>query len=179
MKNPIPFPVLIKPSKGAGNLNIFKAYDMEELKVLYKHVPEPIIQEFIEGFQVTIDVFYDHGVKAVIPRKRVKVRDAEVVQASILLEDYLIDIATKVTEALKTDGPFNIQVMCKDNKAYLIDLHPRFGGGTDLSIEAGVEIHKWIINMLLGVKEDYHYQLNDKLFMTRYLKSEFFEVMDI
>ena len=179
LENPIDFPVLIKPSHGAGNMNIFKAYNMEELKILYKRVPAPIIQEFIDGFQVTIDVFYDNEVKAIIPRKRVKVRDAEVVQASIVLDDYLIEAATKIANALNTNGPLNIQVMCKDNKAYLIDLHPRFGGGTDLSIEAGAEIHKWIVNMLLGIENDYNYKLNNKLFMTRYLKSEFIEMSDL
>ncbi len=179
IKNPIDFPVLIKPSHGAGNMNIFKAYNIEELEILYKRVPDPIIQEFIDGFQVTIDIFYDKDVKAIVPRKRVKVRDAEVVQASIILDDYLIEAATKVANALNTDGPLNIQVMCRDNKAYLIDLHPRFGGGTDLSIEAGVDIHKWIINMLLGIENNYNYKLNNKLFMTRYLKSEFFEMSDL
>lgn len=175
-KEPIPFPVLIKPARGAGNMNIFKAYNMDELKILYKRVPEPIIQEFIDGFQVTIDTFYDKEVKAVVPRKRVKVRDAEVVQASIDLDDYLLDAAYSITNALNFEGPYNIQVMCKDNKAYLIDLHPRFGGGTDLTIEAGVPIHKWIVNMLIGIDSNYKYILNDKLFMTRYLKSEFFEI---
>ena len=179
IENPISFPVLIKPAHGAGNMNIYKVYNMEELKILYKRVPYPIIQEFIDGFQVTIDVFYDNGIKAIIPRKRIKVRDAEVVQAAIVLDDYLLETATKVANALKTNGPLNIQVMCKDNKAYLIDLHPRFGGGTDLSIEAGADIHKWIINMLLGIKSNYNYELNTKLFMTRYLKSEFIEMNDL
>lgn len=170
------FPVIIKPFNGAGNLNILKADNIEELKVFLMKVPNPIIQEYIEGDHYTIDTFYDKKTRAVIPRKRVKVRDAEVVEAKIEINPILIDIGTKVTESLKCLGPLNIQVIYKNNVAYVIDMHCRFGGGTDLSIEAGCPIDKWIVNLLIGKKNNYQYQLNDKLFMTRYLKSDFIEV---
>ena len=111
-----------------------------------------------------------------MPRKRVKVRDAEVVEASICLDKKLIEIGEKVADSLKVLGPINIQVILKNNIPYVIDMHCRFGGGTDLSIEAGVPIDKWIVNLLIGKKNDYKYKINDKLFMTRYLKSDFIEV---
>lgn len=170
------FPVIVKPYNGAGNLNIMKADNLEELKVFLKKVPNPIIQEYIDGIHYTIDAFYDKKTRAVIPRKRVKVRDAEVVEAKIELNSVLLDIGTKVADSLKTLGPLNIQVIYKDNIPYVIDMHCRFGGGVDLSIEAGCPIDKWIVNILIGKKNNYNYQLNEKLFMTRYLKSDFIEV---
>ena len=175
-KSDCDYPVIVKPYNGAGNLNIFKADSKEELEIFYKKVPNAIIQEYIDGEHYTIDVFYDKKVRAVIPRKRVKVRDAEVVEASICLDKVLIDIGEKVAESLKVIGPTNIQVIVKDNIPYVIDIHCRFGGGTDLSIEAGVPIDKWIVNLLLGKKNNYKHSINEKLFMTRYLKSDFIEV---
>ncbi|MBR4177821.1 MAG: ATP-grasp domain-containing protein [Bacilli bacterium] len=170
------YPVIVKPYNGAGNLNIFKADNKEELEIFYKKVPNAIIQEFIEGEQYTIDAFFDEITRVVVPRKRVKVRDAEVVEASICLDKKLIEIGEKVADSLKVLGPINIQVILKNNIPYVIDMHCRFGGGTDLSIEAGVPIDKWIVNLLIGKKNDYKYKINDKLFMTRYLKSDFIEV---
>ena len=170
------YPVIVKPYNGAGNLNIMKADSLEELKIFYNKVPNPIIQEYIDGTHYTIDTFYDKKVRAVIPRKRVKVRDAEVVQACIDLDPMLISIGSQVASNLDVLGPLNIQVIVKDNVPYVIDMHCRFGGGTDLSIEAGCPIDKWIVGLLLNKKNNYKYTLNDKLFMTRYLKSDFIEV---
>ena len=170
------FPVIVKPYNGAGNLNIFLANNIDELKVFYNKVPNPIIQEYIDGVHYTIDVFYDKGVRASIPRQRVKVRDAEVVQARIDLNEILVETGKYIAYKLKIKGPLNIQLIFSNNKCYVIDIHPRFGGGTDLSIEAGVPIHKWIVNMLLGIDSDYSFKINKRLFMTRYLKSDFIEV---
>ena len=175
-KNPCEFPVMVKPINGAGNLNVCKADNREELNVLFKKVPHPFIQEYIDGEHYTIDTFYDKKTIVVVPRKRVKVRDAEVVEASIDMSDYLLEYGKKVTDAFGYFGPMNIQVIVKNKKPYLIDMHSRFGGGTDLTIESGVPIHKWIVNYLLDLEKNYDYKINDKLFMTRYLKSEFFEV---
>ena len=176
LKDPCPFPVIVKPYNGAGNLNIMKADNIDELKLFYRKVPNPIIQQYIEGIHYTIDTFYDGKVRAVIPRKRVKVRDAEVVQACIDLDPTLIEIGTDVASDLDVLGPLNIQVIYEDGIPYVIDIHCRFGGGTDLSIEAGCPIDKWIVNILLERKNNYNYKLNEKLFMTRYLKSDFIEV---
>ena len=170
------FPVIVKPYNGAGNLNIFKADNKEELEVFYKKVPNAIIQEYIEGTHYTIDAFFDGKTRVVIPRKRVKVRDAEVVEASIDMNENIIKIGKKVSDNLKVLGPINVQVIARKSKIYVIDMHCRFGGGVDLSIEAGVPIHEWIVNILLNKKNDYHYKINEKLFMTRYLKSDFIEV---
>ncbi len=175
LKKPV-YPVIVKPYNGAGNLNIMKADNEEELRVFIKKVPNPIIQEYIDGIHYTIDTFYDRKVRAVIPRCRVKVRDAEVVEASIDLNPALINIGKQIAELLKVLGPMNIQVIYHNNIPYVIDMHCRFGGGSDLSIEAGCPIDKWIVNLLIGKKNNYHYKLNAKLFMTRYLKSDFFEV---
>ena len=175
LKNPCEFPVMVKPIDGAGNLNIFKADNREELSILFKKVSNAFIQEYIDGDHYTIDTFYDQKTIVVLPRKRVKVRDAEVVEASIDMSDYLLEYGKKVTDAFGYFGPMNIQVIVKNNIPYLIDMHCRFGGGTDLTIEAGVPIHKWIVNYLLDIEKNYDYKINEKLFMTRYLKSEFFE----
>lgn len=174
--DPCDFPVIVKPYNGAGNMNIFIAETLEELKIFYNKVSCAIIQEYIKGEHVTIDTFYDGKTRAVVPRRRVKVRDAEVVEAVIDMREELLKVGKKVSDSLKAKGPLNVQVILRDNKAYVIDIHCRFGGGTDLTIEAGVPIHEWIVNILLDKNNNYEYTLNEKLFMTRYLKSDFIEV---
>lgn len=172
------FPVIVKPYDGAGNMNIHKANNMKQLKMYLEITPNPIIQEYIEGIHYTIDTYTDRKLYTfcVVPRERIKVRDAEVVIARINMKENLLQIGRKVSEAFATNGPMNIQVIeDKEGIPYVIDMHCRFGGGTDLSIKAGADFHKWMIQDVLGLKEKHDFSLNQNLIMTRYLHSIFFD----
>ena len=172
------FPVIIKPYDGAGNMNIHKAEDREQLKLFVKITPNPIIQEYIEGTHYTIDTYTDRKLNGfcVVPRERIKVRDAEVVIAKIQMKENLLKIGKLVSEKFATNGPMNIQVI-EDNNGipYVIDMHCRFGGGTDLTIKAGANFHEWMIQDVLGMQESHEFKINDKLIMTRYLHSIFID----
>ena len=170
------FPLIVKPYNGAGNMNIHRADNMEQLKLFLKITPNPIIQEYIEGIHYTIDTYTDRKFHTfcVVPRERIKVRDAEVVIAKIHMKDNLLKVGKAVSEHFAVNGPMNIQVI-EDDKGipHVIDIHCRFGGGTDLTIKAGAGFHKWIIQDVLGVQESHEFKIDDKLIMTRYLHSIF------
>lgn len=172
------FPVIVKPYDGAGNMNIHKAENINQLKLFVKITPNPIIQEYIEGTHYTIDTYTDRqlNVFCVVPRERVKVRDAEVVTAKIKMKENLLRIGKLVSEKFAVNGPMNIQVI-EDKKGipYVIDMHCRFGGGTDLTIKAGANFHEWMVQDVLGVEENHEFEINDKLIMTRYLYSIFID----
>ena len=96
--------------------------------------------------------------------------------AKIQMKENLLKIGKLVSEKFATNGPMNIQVI-EDDKGipYVIDMHCRFGGGTDLSIKAGANFHEWMIQDVLNIKENHKFELNDKLIMTRYLHSIFID----
>ena len=52
----------------------------------------------------------------------------------------------------------NIQVILSvaDGKPYIIDIHCRIGGGSELSIEGGVPLHEWIIDDIIGGEKEYN-----------------------
>lgn len=172
------FPVIVKPYDGAGNLNIHKANDIKQLKAFLELTPNPVIQDHIEGTHYTIDTYTDRKLKTfcVVPRERLKVRDAEVVTARIVMKPKLLNVGREVSEAFESNGPMNIQVI-EDNEGtpYVIDMHCRFGGGTDLSIKAGAKFNEWIIQDVLGLKENHEFTLNEHVIMTRYLHSIFID----
>ncbi len=172
------FPVIVKPYNGAGNMDIHKADNMEQLKLFEKITPNAIIQEYIEGIHYTIDTYTDRNLHTfcIVPRERVKVRDAEVVIARIKIKENLLDIGKQVSERFAVNGPMNIQVIEDCNGIpYVIDMHCRFGGGTDLSIKAGARFHEWMIQDVLRLEENHKFYLNDSLIMTRYLQSIFID----
>lgn len=52
------FPLIVKPVAGAGSANTYRVDDLEELRELLpalRHVPEVVVEEFIEGTEYTFD----------------------------------------------------------------------------------------------------------------------------
>lgn len=56
---PNKFPVFIKPVDGSSSINAFKAENKQEMDLFFQYVPKPIIQEYIDGWEYTIDVMCD------------------------------------------------------------------------------------------------------------------------
>jgi carbamoyl-phosphate synthase large subunit len=57
----------------------------------------------------------------------------------------------------------------KDDEVKFIEINPRFGGGAPLSIKAGANFPKWILQELLGQKPNIRFDgFKDGLIMLRY-----------
>ena len=171
------YPVIIKPKEGAGCVDVYKADNLEEAIIFYKKVPNSIIQEYIEGVHYTVDTYFDrdNGVLCSVPRRRMKVREAEVMIAKIEMNEEVMNAAEELSKVFSQEGPMNIQIILSvtDGKPYIIDVHCRIGGGSELSIEGGVPLHEWMIDDVIGEKKRIHYVVNDGLIMTRYFDAFF------
>ena len=70
-----------------------------------------------------------------------------------------------------------ITIQCfltESNDIVFIEMNPRFGGGVPLSIKAGADSPKWILQLLVGQEPDYAMnEWTDRLFMLRYDKGIF------
>ncbi|MDR2410423.1 MAG: ATP-grasp domain-containing protein, partial [Bacteroidales bacterium] len=131
------FPLFIKPYDGSGSMFCYKLEDIDSLRLLYKQVPNPIIQDFIEGTHYTVDLFCNlqYEPLAIVPRKRLKVRDSEALIAKIALEDDIVKISYQIAKSLKIIGPMKIQYIKNSRgELFLIEINPRISGGLDLSI---------------------------------------------
>lgn len=172
------YPLFLKPFDGAGSMHSYKIENRKMLESLYWNIPNPIIQEYIEGEMYTVDAFCDYESKplCVVPRKRLKVRDSEALISKIDLDEEIIEVATKVLKELGIVGPVNLQfIKNRDGEVYLIEINPRISGGIELSIMANAIFHIWIIQYFLGLDFDEIKGVTDNLIMTRYYSSVFFE----
>lgn len=173
------FPVILKPYDGAGSMDIYIANNIEEARSDFNKIKSknPIIEEYIEGEHYTVDIFSDYNGTpfCIVPRKRIKVHGSEVLIAKIELEEKIIEFSKKIAIVLKIIGPINIQfIVDKNKKIYLIEINPRIGGGTDLTIEAGANFEKWIVQILINEKLDKKFVLENGLYMSRYYDEVFF-----
>lgn len=154
------FPLIIKPSEGMGSQNVFKVKNRKELMFFSEYIENPIIQEFIEGEEYTVDVLCDFKGNPVylIPRKRIEVRSGEVSKSKVVLDSEIIEQTKIVIEKLNTykdrnglgvQGPLTIQCFKeRDGELVFLEINPRLGGGVPLSFEAGANYSDCLNKML-------------------------------
>ncbi len=172
-KRKLNWPCFLKPWDGYAGRGNAVVKNRRELLLFGKRIPNAICQEFVEGIEHTCDVYvgFDMKVRCVVPRKRIEVRAGEVSKGQIVKNHRIISDSAKLVEALGAGpGVITLQLfLADDGKIKFIEINPRFGGGVPLSIKAGADFPKWILQELLGRRP--RFKLNDfkdKLIMLRY-----------
>ena len=166
------FPLFIKPRSGMGSANTFRVNNKKELKFFLQYVPNPVIQEFIEGVEYTMDVLNDFTGKtiAVVPRERIEVRSGEVSKSRTVKDLALINLTREAAERLGGIGPLTIQAFKKaDGNIVFTEINPRFGGGVTLAIAAGVNYPQILARMIRNEKlQPLKNDFKDNFYMLRY-----------
>ena len=164
------FPLFIKPLDGSSSINAFKVENEKELMFFKDYVPNPIIQEMVKGEEYTIDVFcdFDSNPITIVPRKRIAVRAGEIQKGIICKNREIIDYMKKVVNALKPRGHITIQCIKDNEKIYILEINPRFGGGAPMSIDAGADSPLHLYKLLMGEKLEYNENYQDNLYFSRF-----------
>ena len=153
------FPAFIKPKDGSSSINAYRVEDMEDLKVYAEKIGEYIIQPYISGKEYTIDIFCDYEGNPIYitPRERLAVRAGEVLKTKITQDDIMIAEMQVLIKDFKPCGQITVQLIRDEVSGvdYYIEINPRFGGGAPLSIKAGADSAKAVIQMLNGEKLNY------------------------
>lgn len=151
-----PFPAFIKPKDGSSSIFAFKASTKSELIAFAQHVPDYIIQPYIDGTEYTVDVFCDFEGKPIYitPRIRWAVRAGEVLKTEIDQDKKIISEIMKLVKKFNPCGPITVQLIREKSTAidYYIEINPRFGGGAPLSMKAGANSAEAMLRMLAGEK---------------------------
>jgi len=155
----VKFPLIIKPLDGMGSNNVFKVKNKKELDFFIDYIENPIIQEFIEGTEYTMDVLcdFDGNVISIVPRKRIEVRAGEVSKSKTVKDKNIIQSTLDLCNKLKIDkdikpiGPLTVQcIVNSDNNIKFIEINPRFGGGIPLTFESGISYAIYLEKMVKG-----------------------------
>jgi carbamoyl-phosphate synthase large subunit len=149
----VQFPVFVRPIDGAGGRGARVLRFAEELRELGPTAAAMIVQDFIADQEYTIDVLMDltgHPVQAVA-RSRLLIRDGEAQKSRVEDVPVLTDGAIALCEALGLIGHNVVQAFFSSSSgAHFIEVNPRFGGGSSLSIAAGLDSPRRILAMLAG-----------------------------
>ena len=172
-KGKLNWPCFLKPWDGYAGRGNAVVNNRRELSFFAKRIPNAICQQFIEGTEYTCDVYIDFSLKVrcVVPRKRIEVRTGEVSKAQIIKNTKIMIQAADLVEKLGAGpGVITLQLfLTSDRKIKFIEINPRFGGGAPLSIKAGANFPKWILQELSGKKQNVRFDgFQDNLIMLRY-----------
>lgn len=145
------YPAFVKPRDGSSSIGAHKAVDEHELAFYAQKADGCIIQPLISGTEYTVDVFADFWGRPiyVTPRARRSVRAGEVLQTQICLDGRIVQACTRIAERIRPCGPITIQLI-RDEKGddYYIEINPRFGGGSPLSMKAGAGSAQALLRLL-------------------------------
>lgn len=156
-RNEVRFPVFIKPLNGSSSIQTFKINDMRELLFFKDYVKNPIIQEYIEGEEYSVDVFLDFesNIITTVPRQRLAVRGGEISKGIIVRDKEIISSVCSLMNVLKPVGQITVQCMKTEKGIKYIEINPRFGGGAPMSIMSGADSCENLYRLLSGEKLSY------------------------
>ncbi len=172
-KKRLNWPCFLKPWDGYASRGNAVVKNRKELLLFAKRIPNAICQEFINGTEHTCDVYVDFSMKVrcVVPRKRIEIRAGEVSKSQIVKHPRIMSEAARLVETLGAGpGVITLQLfLTDDDMVKFIEINPRFGGGVPLSIKAGANFPKWILQELLDRKANIRFDgFKDSLIMLRY-----------
>lgn len=150
-----PFPCFIKPLDGSSSVGAARASSREELSALAGGLPGGyVVQPFVDGDEYTVDVFCDYAGRLVsaVPRRRDRVRAGEVIKTTVDMDARIVAEATRLVGVFRPRGPMTAQLIREraSGRDVFIEVNPRFGGGSPLSMAAGADSAEACLRMLLG-----------------------------
>lgn len=148
----VAYPLFIKPRIGRGGVGAFQVHSPRDLEFFSTYVETPIVQEFLDGPEFTIDMLCDfnHRPVSIVPRERVVVRAGVMDRGRTVQNPKLLAIAQAAAAAMPFLGAVNIQCRLVNGEPVIFEINPRFSGGIPLTIEAGADFPAMLLDLTQG-----------------------------
>jgi carbamoyl-phosphate synthase large subunit len=147
------YPLFIKPRRGSASMHTHRAETAKELDFFLDRVPDPVVQEFLPGPEITTDVIcdLDGELLGVVSRQRIEVRGGEVTKGVTVMLPDVVEASRRISRALSAVGPLTLQGIVKDGVLHYTEINARMGGGLPLGIAAGVDAPRWLLSRAAGI----------------------------
>ncbi len=164
------YPLFIKPKSGSSSVNVFKVNSFEELRIYRSLIKEPIVQDYIEGDEFSVDVFldFDSILITAVPRLRIATRGGEISKGKIVKDIEIINDIKRLVAVLKPIGHITVQLKKTKKGIEYIEINPRFGGGAPMSIQSGADSCENLYRLLMGEKLEYNEDYRENISFFRF-----------
>jgi carbamoyl-phosphate synthase large subunit len=147
------YPLFVKPRNGSAGKEAFRVNSPRELEFFLQYIDRPIVQEFIDGPEITTDVVCDleGEVMGMVSRRRIEVRSGEVAKGVTVCLPAVLDGCLRIARALPAIGPITVQCLMQGDTPRFTEINARFGGGVPLGIAAGVNTPLLLLGKCAGI----------------------------
>jgi carbamoyl-phosphate synthase large subunit len=175
----LPQKLFVKPRTGSGSMHAYRA-SRDNLDIVLRQVPNAIVQEELEGAEITVDALLNFSGTPLhyVPRLRIRTVGGESIEGRTIsdaeIRAWLLN-CLKLAGAMGAAGPLALQAFLTERGPVLTEINPRFGGGFPLSYAAGAHYPQWILELLDGHEMQPRIgEYVPDLYMTRYYREHFF-----
>jgi len=149
---------IVKPCEGRGSSDVYIVKNQNDLYNVFNLIDSKnngvidryIIQEFINGIEISVDVLFDGNgnLLSFVPRKRILTESGIAIVTETFFDSSLVDIIHELSNILRFRYINNFQFILRDNCYYLIDINPRFGGASVISFYASESFKANLLSLL-------------------------------
>ncbi len=175
------FPCIVKERWGAGSRGVQLVSNPEEMDMALKLVSNPLFQEQVVGVEYSVDYFSDWQGKviSIVPRVRLLVEDGESKVGVTVDDKEVLELARAVGEKLQLIGHNVLQCFkLSDGSVKLLEINPRYGGGSSLSFASGANTPVFILRLLRNLPVSYQ-GFKPGLIMMRFSQDLFLEDAEV
>lgn len=167
----VSFPAFVKPKNGSASININVVSSLEQLLQLYEQTSDLIVQEYMNEKEYGVDVYIDLVSKkpvSIFIKEKLLMRAGETDKSVSIHNEELNKIIYDFVIKAGYQGIIDIDVFEKDNKFYISEVNPRFGGGYPHAYELGINIPKQIITNLAELENIEKFDYESNRYMMKY-----------
>jgi carbamoyl-phosphate synthase large subunit len=150
---PARFPVFARPIAGAGGQGARALRSAAEVAALGDDAAATLVQDHVDDQEYTIDVLMDLRGRPLqaVARSRLLIRNGESQKSRVEDLPVLTRGSLDLCAALGLVGHNVVQAFYSPSRgAHYIEVNPRFGGASNLSIAAGLDSPRRILAMVAG-----------------------------
>lgn len=168
-------PLFLKPKVGNSSQGTKTINTIEALCHCY-NPKRDIICELLVGEEFTIDLYCAKPgkINCILARKRIETTDGMATKAITISNDKMFDYCKKIVQLLNYEGVACIQCIC-DKDFRFFEINPRFGGSTNLTLEAGYNIPLYILDTFCNASIQLPENIRN-LYMVKYYENIYWEV---
>ena len=166
------FPLIVKPVDCNSSKGVKRVENAQELKqavetaVRYSRTDTAIVEEFIDGEELSVDVYVEEGnahVLSVSSLDKISDNDKFVIfrgrysaEKVAQVHDLVQNIAQKIADAFGlSNSPMLIQMITDGKRAFVLEFSARTGGGVKFMLikkASGFDVISAVIDLTLGKK---------------------------
>ncbi len=151
---PDAFPVFVRPRFGQGSVGAMRVGSPEMFQALLGEMAEVVVQDYVSDTEYSIDLLMDlepgRALQAVA-RQRLVQRGGEAQVSRVEDVPELTEMCLRLGEAMGLVGHNVVQAFYSpENGVRFIEVNPRFGGASSLSIQAGLDSPSRLLALASG-----------------------------